>query len=86
MTSSNFPALQFSQMVRRPCWFVTMPSPHGLQAVLPEPDANVSVPQLEQVPSLPAFPASHGPHLDCAAFADEPGAHVEQVVAPDSLY
>ena len=65
---------------------MTLPSPHGLQAVFPEPEANVSVMQLEQVPSLPARPASQRSHPDCAAFADDPGTHVEHSVAPGALY
>ena len=85
LASSYNPATQSSQTLRRPSWFVTLPSPHGLHSVLPEPDANVSMPQSEQVPSLPARPASQRTHRDCAALADLPGLHVKQLVAPDSL-
>ena len=49
-----------------------LPSPQLAQKLLPEPDANVSVPQFEQVPLFPARPASQRTHLDWAAFADLP--------------
>ena len=82
---SNLPATQLVHLVRGPSWFVTFPSPHAAQPVLPAPEANVSSRQEVQVPPVPARPASHGVHPDWPTLAIDPSSQVSQVAAPSAL-